>query len=138
MNATQKKYAKDKVYSILGTKLNEISKAFTIKEPRDELTKEQKHQQIVDGVATIKSLVELDKLGYCSSKWDSAVFNFNTRAMLAQYKKDMRVYNKARSKIDKQVNVLKNKADEIVDQIYLGDSIQAMDLIKEFNNFKVK
>lgn len=139
MNATQKKYAKDKIYSMLSEKLSDLSSTLPKKPSGDGLTKEQKYQQIIDGTAIINSLSKLGGLGCCRSKWHcDSVYTFNTKEVDRQFKINMRAYNKASSRVTTKVNVLKSKASDIIDQIYLGDSVTAMDLIKEFNDFKSK
>lgn len=137
MNATQKKYAASKINDILANKIREAGYS-NLAKPQEGMSKGQKHQQIVDGTAVIKPYSAVTDRSYYSSAWfDDDIFKFDTKIVDQQYKKDMKAYDKAVAAIDNKVVVLKNKAAEIIDEIYLGDSTAAMKLIADFQAVKV-
>ena len=116
MNQKQKEYAQGRVNRIKDTKIDAAKQVFTT--AGKTLEKPEKYELIADGSVVVKSWTTVDS-NYNPKLYDS--FDFS------EYEKDAVV---DQAKLTKRVATIEDAAKHAVDEIMLGDSQEALELIK--------
>jgi len=125
MNQTQRTYIRKRVEGILLEKTAEARMKFTTQ--AKTITNHERVNLIRAGKVKLKPRTELAKLGAYNTNL-SAVFDFS------DYETNGHTDTAAVLKHTKKLRV---KANEINDNVMLGDAVEALKMIKDFENFIV-
>jgi len=124
MNATEKKYLRDRIADIRMKKQRELqdhmyATAIT-------LTSEERLNLVIAGKVKLKSKRKLNELKNHQKDYIKDVYDFSYH----ENPYDSDLYNE-------KAKILREEEIRVVDQVMLGESDEALKLMKEFEKFKV-